>query len=535
MYKIIQFLILVSISTQAFTQKHSTEKVVNVIFEKFSNGNYEEVIKDLEVVQTQIEVHKKSRSDIQGLIYYWRGISYIKTSEYDLGIDYLKKAIQSKFKAKDIYYEYGQALYVSDQLKKARLAFKRSVKNKFKIAVSLYYIAYISQQLKDYKKAVSFYNMIEKMPEENSKDILQASRMQIAEIYLKQVEKLPDSFRSVEKYVIPKFKEALDHDPKSKLADELRAKIEMIQRRYDLIIFKMRNGRPTANPRHFLKANISYNIDDNVNSQDKDTLATLEAKDYASHYTNAGFFGRYSFYPSSSVSISPEISASYTSYQSDSTSIITSNNYFTTAGLTFNFEHSYNKMPATTYLSIDYTYKADDANADKKLEKSSTSNSVTLSEELQFWKNNPTTLRYKFSQTKALTETASFNTHSAIWEQLINRGKYSIFTYTAFDMNTYPKAESSNTNIFTVRADLILPTVWKLFNPSFFFSDTMTNHLKDTARATTTLYTYGLSLNRPIGQKLYATFNYTLESQTGKASSDVYSGSLIGLNIDYFY
>ena len=535
MYKIISFLLLFCFSSQLFAEKHSTKKVINAIFKKFDKGSYDEVIQDLENIQKQINLHKKYRSDIQGLIYYWRGLSYIKISEYDLAIEFLEKAIQSKFKAKDIYYEYGQALYVSEKLKKARLAFKRSVKNKFKIAVSLYYIAYISQQLKDYKKAVSFYNMIEKMPTDNTKDILQASRMQIAEIYLKQVEKLPDTFRSVEKYVIPKFKEALNHNPTSNLADDIRKKIEMIQRRYDLLIFKMRNGRPAATPRYFLRTSLSYSIDDNVNNLDKDTLASLDFKDYASSFTRADLYGRYTFYPNSSISVAPEITTSYTSYQSDSTSIISNNNYFFTGGVTFNYEHTYNQAPATTYLNIDHTYNADDANSDEKLDKASARSSITLSEELQFWTSHPTTLRYRFAQTKAVTEEASFTTHSAIWEQLINRGDYSIFTYTAFDINTYLENESSNTNIFTIRGDLILPTLWSLFNPNFFVSSVMTNHLKDTDRGVTSLYTYGFSLNRPIGQKLFATLNYSQESQTGESSSDVYSGSLLSFNIDYFY
>jgi hypothetical protein len=102
-------------------------------------------------------------------------------------------------------------------------------------------------------------------------------------------------------------------------------------------------------------------------------------------------------------------------------------------------------------------------------------------------------------------------------------------------MNKFLKDEASNTNIFTLRADIILPTAWKLFNPNFFVASTMTNYIEDTDRGIASLYTYGLSLNRPIGQKLYATFNYSQESQTGKLSTDVYSASLLSLNIDYFY
>jgi len=297
----------------------------------------------------------------------------------------------------------------------------------------------------------------------------------------------------------------------------------------------MRNGRPTASPRYFLKANISYNIDDNVNSLDSDSLSSLDKKDYASNYTNTGFYGRYSFYPNSALSVSPELSASYTKYQSDSTNIMVNNNYYVTSGLQFNYEHMYNKAPATTYLNLDYTFKADDADADKKLKKSSQTTAITISEQLEFWTTNPTTLRYKFSQTKAEVDTSSFNTSSFIWEQLINRGSYTLFTYTSFDFLRFPSATSSNNNMITLRADLILPTAFGLFNPNFFISDTMTNYIEDSSKGITTLYTYGMSLNRPLGNKFYTTISYTIESQKGKLSTDEYRASLIGFNLDYFY
>jgi len=517
------------------TTTKTSKEVIEHILEIFKTGDYENVIKELDLIQANIDKFKKSKKDMQGLVYYWKGISSLRLNEFEDGIDYLEKAISIKYDASDLFYEYGQALYISERLKDARIAFKQSVKNKFKIGVSLYYIAYISQQLRDYKKAVSFYNMIEKLPEEDSKEILQASRMQIADIYLIQVEKLPDSFTSVQKYVIPQYEKALEHDPNSKLAESIKTKIEVLQRRYDLLLFKMRNGRPTASPRYFLKANISYNIDDNVNSLDSDSLSSLDKKDYASNYTNTGFYGRYSFYPNSALSVSPELSASYTKYQSDSTNIMVNNNYYVTSGLQFNYEHMYNKAPATTYLNLDYTFKADDADADKKLKKSSQTTAITISEQLEFWTTNPTTLRYKFSQTKAEVDTSSFNTSSFIWEQLINRGSYTLFTYTSFDFLRFPSATSSNNNMITLRADLILPTAFGLFNPNFFISDTMTNYIEDSSKGITTLYTYGMSLNRPLGNKFYTTISYTIESQKGKLSTDEYRASLIGFNLDYFY
>src|SRR5690606_4082582 len=124
------------------------------------------------------------------------------------------------------YYEIAQAYYVSDKLIEARQQFRNSVKIGFKRAVSLYYMAFISQQIKDVKKAASYFNAIEKLPDDEKRDVIQAARMQLGDIYLAKVEQMPNSFKKVEEVVIPQYKKALAWDEDSSLAPEIREKIE---------------------------------------------------------------------------------------------------------------------------------------------------------------------------------------------------------------------------------------------------------------------------------------------------------------------
>ena len=59
-------------------------------------------------------------------------MAYSRLNDFENAEINLSKAIKSKYITKDIYYEYGQVLYVSDKYKKARVAFKRSFKKKYK-------------------------------------------------------------------------------------------------------------------------------------------------------------------------------------------------------------------------------------------------------------------------------------------------------------------------------------------------------------------------------------------------------------------
>ena len=529
----IPILALLSSENLYSAKKVKFKSVLFPVLEEFKNGKYEESLNEL----NQIEKNKifNNEKKIRGTIAYWKGLNNIRLNEYDEGIKQIEKAIKLKFQAEDIFYEYGQALYVSERLNEARFAFRQSVKNNYKVGVSLYYIAFISQQVKDYKKAVAFYNMIEKLSEFDRKGVIQASRMQIADIYFIQVEKLANSFTAIEEYVLPQYRKALNTDSTSDLAEEIRIKIKNIEKKYDILVFKMRNGRPTSFPRYFVRGNLSYSLDDNVLSVNDEVKSSLEKDSYSSRLLNASLYSRYTFYPNSALSISPELTFSYTKYSSEENTVKQFNNAFIVAGVQFNYEHSYNKKPATTYINFDYNYRLDDANIDDSLEVSSKTSSVTISEELQLWTNNPSTFRYRFSQESTLEETSQNLTHTLIWEQLVSFSNFNIYLFNSYDIRKFKESETSNLNRLSLRADLLLPTFYGLFNPNFFIASSEDDYIENSDRGQTSLFSYGIILSRPIGEKYFVNLSYTKDDQGGEIATDSFVRTISSLNVDYYY
>lgn len=508
------------------------------VFTYFEKGEYQKVITVLKRIEKKIKLKPtKSKNKLTGLLYYWRGMAYSRLNDFENAEINLAKAIRLKYITKDIYYEYGQVLYVSDKYKKARVAFKRSFKKKYKRGVSLYYIAYISQELKDHKKAVSFYAMIEKLPKHEKSEVLQAARMQIADIYLNKVEKLPNSFKEVEKYVIPQYQKALIFDDTTTLAEQIRVKIEELQRKYELVLFRMRNGRPTSRPPYYLRANFLYGINDNVTTKSDDDKTSLEEDEYASHYYTTGVFGRYSFYPNSTYSYSPEFGATMTKYSSEKDTIKALNSYSLSSSLKINYEHLYKNRPATFYIDFSYSYNADYAESGDSFSFTDTEVSMTLSEELQFWRDKPSTFRFDYSITSAEITTSSFNSIGFTYEQVYPIGRTTLFFTNSYDINTYEEAssESLNTTVMTTRIDSIFPTFYGLFNPTLYFSFSNTDFVEDADTGVKSLTSYGINLNRPLSRKTYLTVDINQTSQSASTDTDNYSQQVITFNIDYIY
>lgn len=545
MFHRILLILLFSISFEAFSEEKISDadkrsaELIDSIFDDFEAANYEKVIDTLTSVEAN-SVGLKENTKYMGLVYYWKGMSYARLSDYEFAEKFFRKALQVKFTTKDIYYEYGQVLYVIEDYKKARVAFKKSFKQGYKRGVSLYYIAFISQELKDDKKAVNFYKMVEKLPEDEKKDVLQAARMQIADIYLKKIEKLPDSFKDVEKYVIPQYKKALSFNEETPLAEQIKIKIEELQRKYELVLFRMRNGRLTSRPPYYLRANVLYGIDNNVTALSETAKEDLDENQYASHYMTTGVFGRYSFYPNSIFSYAPEINARMTKYSETTDEIKVLNNYSINTSLNINYEHIYNEAAATFFIDLDYTYNADYADGDDVGSTFTHSDSVygiTLSEELQLITGKPSIFRFSYSKTVGVEETDSLTSMGFNYEQIVPIGRTTLYFLNSYTMSEYVEEDSEglNTNTLFSRIDMIFPTFMGLFNPTFYASYNNADYVEDADTDFKTTTTYGINLNRPLSKNFYLTMDLSQASTVTKETDDNYEQQVMTFNIDYIY
>lgn len=526
---IISILICIS-SNSVFSQTAPIELDMKEVFTEYARGNYEGAA-------VKIKPIKVSTNKEKALKHYWRGIIYARLNDFESAGKYLRSAIDLGHESADLFYEYGQALYVANNYKNARIAFKKSFNRNYKRGVSLYYIAIISKEMKEIKKAVKFFNMIEKLPADESKDVLQASKVQIADIYLEKIEALPDSIKDIEKYVIPQYREALEINEDSKLADEVKLKIHELQRKYELVLFRMRNGRPTARPPHYVRANLLYGTDSNVNLLSDDNQSVRNEEDISSAFVRAGVFGRYSFYPNSAVSFAPELNITTVKYLSDSDEIKALNAHAITTGATMNFEHLFNDEAATFYINLSYTYNSTYDVSDEAYEYSGNDVFVTLSEELRFWKNHPSTFRFRYGNTTTQERLNSFNSHSFIWEQIVNFDRTILFFTNSYTVNTYREVdnETENTNQFSTRLDAIFPTFYGLFNPTLYAAHNSSDYFEDSTKGTIKLTTLGLNLNRPLSKNFYLTVDYSANTQAGKLDEDNYTRDILTVNFDYIY
>ncbi|MDA8793515.1 tetratricopeptide repeat protein [Bacteriovoracaceae bacterium] len=483
---------------------------------------------------------KARRVEMLGLIFYWRGLISSKLHEYPNAIENFEKSIRLKYKSDDMYYEYAQALYAQEELKKSRRAFRASVKNKYKMAVSLYYMAYLSQVLKDYKKSVAYYSAIERLDDNEEKSsVLQAARMQIGDIYLMQAEKLPNAFRAVDKHVIPQYEEAWKFDKTSDLGKQIKKKIEDLQRKYELVLFRMRNGRPTLRPPYFLRLVQAFNYDSNINAVTddlvEDTDNTLDT--WASATT---FLGRYTFYVKDVVSVAPEARLIYTKHLTDEDYIYTNDNYSANLAIRNTYEHMLFGKQASLLFDFDNTRTVNDTDenseADRTLELSSTTNTFMLGERFVYGSLGETVLRYRSGST-VNENSEDYSNSGFTWEQVFTLFRSTLLiTMITKDQTRYEETDTLDTDAMTYRVDFIPPRLFGFATVSYGLSMTNTDYINDDDKGPQTTLSPSLTFTRTIGYGIRGnvTWGQTVVTDAEEDANN-YNKTTYGFNLEYVF
>lgn len=503
--------------------------------ESYKNGEYTSIIDSTNSIDPFLNK--------DGYISYLRGSSLLEINQFELAKDSLLDAYKKRNRQKDIFYKIGQTLFALEEYKKSRVFFKKSIERKFKIAVSLYYIGFASSKLKDFKTAVRIYSTIEKLSVEEKQDVIQAARYQIADIYFEQVKTKSGIFESIKNYVIPQYKKALEWDDESILAEEIRNKIKKIEQQYEIVLYKMRNGRRTSIPRYFLKGGFFGGYESNVNNLPKDTVDAAESSntpgglssdDISGAYMGTSLFSRYSYYPSSTVSLSPELGFEYKKYLSSSDSIKSNDVISINLGGFFTYEHFAYERAATSSLRLNYNLRAADSDVDSTYSEQDSYFTVVLSEELEYFKGNPTVLRLSHTTLQSVTDTKNSSVNSLIFEQLIDSKYFIYYLYSSYDFTRYPSLETEDTNSFTIRNDFIFNSVYDFINLGPYLSYTGSDFINDSNKRSTGLIEYGINLNRPIIRKVYLNSDISYETQVSDTATN-YSGYKLLISLDYIY
>lgn len=497
--KLLLLLIMSSVCLSVYGQEPSKEIEVaakNTVFKDassaFKEGKYHATVIELSSLEQKINENKLTKS-LLGLTSYWKAICYNRIQDFPLAISYFDKALGMGYQPLDLNYEYGQALFAAEKLQEARIQFRESLKKNFKRGVSLYYIAYLSKELGDKKKAVTFYKAIEKLPEEESRDVKQASEMQIADIYLEQADKHPDAFRAIEAYVLPQYQKAYETDPDSGLAPQIQDKIRSLQQKYDLVLFNLRNGRPALNPPYFARFALEYGVDSNVIFSP--TQQSVSESKKKSSFIKTDVMGRYTLYHRDYLSIAPEFRFNYTRYLNREPEIFRNDNYLLAPAIRTAYEHTLWNKPASILFDYDYADGRRDVEAQKKLEFSFRSHTLMLGERFNYFSWGESIVRLRRRIFDSYISTSNSNTNSISFEQVRNFTVNTLLFYASYDMERV-ESDVFDKNSLTLRADLLMGNYRGWFTPSFGLGITRVDPINNTGRGTEYLINPSARLSR---------------------------------------
>lgn len=534
--KLLAWMLILSFSLAFAQEKESTAVEITQsgsVFKEaaalFGQGKYTSTVEAL----TEIEKQKQNDRASLGLIAYWKGICYNRLQDYPKAIEHFDRALGLEYKPQDIHYEYGQALYASEKYQDARIQFRESLKKKFKRAISLYYIGYLSRELGDRKKAVTFFKALQKLPPEETKEVMQAAEFQIGDVYLDQVEKSRDAFRAVESYVIPQYRKALALDENSNLAQPIRNKIIELQRKYDLIMFNLRNGRPVLNPPYFLRAGLDNGYDTNVTFAPSET--TISKSDQSSYYTRADVMGRYTIYHENYASIAPEFRFNYTRYHNRVPEIYRNDNYLIAPAVRTAYEYTAWDKPASILADYEFAQSQRDVNAKEKLEFSSRSHAFVLGDRFNYFKSGESTVKFRYRLFDSYNDDTDSKTMSLAYEQVVGLNLSTLLLFASFDRSRV-EDESFDTDSFTVRGDYIFATRgWG--TPSVGLMLTSTDPINNRSeRGRELLINPSARLSKTFARHWRANLKYDYQNNQSKDEDGfAYKKSLYSVELEYLF
>lgn len=437
----------------------------------FSQGKYQATVDELATLEQKYE-----NSAHAGLIAYWKAISFNRLQNFPEAIANFDKALKLKYNPKDLHYEYGQALFASEKLKAARIQFRESIRKKFKRSVSLYYIAFISKEMGESKKAVKFFKAIDKLPEAEAIEVRQASEFQIGDIYLEQAETHKDAFKEVETHVIPQYNKAIAVNEDSALAPQIREKVINLQRKYELVLFNLRNGRPALNPPYFLRFAEEVGVDSNVTFSP--ALTTISKSKQSSAFSKTDMIGRYTFYVDNYLSIAPEFRFNQTYYYNRVPEIYRNDNYLLAPALRSAYEYTLFNKAASFLVDYEYSEARRDVNARKQYDFSSRSHTFMLGQRFNFFSAGESIIRLRQRLFESYISSSDSKTTSLVFEQIKSLQTSTLLFYFSYD-RTRVDNKIYDTDAFTLRTDWILARVKDWFTPSIGLALTSTDPINN--------------------------------------------------------
>jgi tetratricopeptide (TPR) repeat protein len=496
----------------------------------YSQGKYQATVQELTKIEEKVKTDVKSL----GLVHYWKGMAYNRLQEYPSSETEFKMALSHNYNPQDLHYELGQSLFASEKLIDARIQFSESFKRAFKISASLYYMAYISKELGETENAKTLYESIMKLPDSESQEAKQAASFQLADIKFLESEKKPDVFRAMKTEVLPAYENAIAVNPDSALVPKIQEKIKEIQKKYELVLFQLANGRQALVPPYFLRVAQEIGVDTNVTFSPTET--TIAKSKQSSFFSKSEVMGRYTFYHKNYFSYSPELRFTNTYYFNRVPEIYKNDNYFMVPAIRTSYEHTFLGAPASFLVDYEYNEAQRDVNAKERLEFSSRAHVFMIGERFKFTSLGETVLRLRQRSFESYIEASSSKTTSLVFEQVLGFSKNTFLFYGSLD-RVRVNSDVLDTNAMTLRADWLLPKFNDWFNPSLGMGLTVTDPINDRSdRGLETLVNPFLRLSRSFGKnwRLNSRFEYQRNNSKDKKNF-AFTKNIAGMELEYIF
>jgi hypothetical protein len=498
------------------------------ILVSFKKGDYFAALDKLEVLRKDPK--------FAGIAYYWMGHINFKLQEYDKSIEKFKTVLARGLKGAppEIYYEYGQAQYVAENLKVARQAFVKSYQKGVKRAISLYYAGYISQTMKQYKSAREYYKAIRKLPLKERLEVQQASEYQNAELSLMMAREKKYTKKQIEEIVLPGYINALAIDEKGSLVKDIEDKIYKIKEEFGLIVTKLWNGKKVPKKRYTARATFSNKYDTNINATAEEAASKPDNRDTTIHKVEA--FGSYKT-PFKDLAIFTFEGRIDYSYHTDrqTPAIYKNDNYNLAHNIRSDWGHYLFTRRASFLLDLELSLNAKDRNSKKQMQFNNRAMTISVGEKFSYFKFGPTTLRLKRKHTWSATQGSDSKTHTLSITQMVKtpwNHNLILINNNSRLRNANP---SSDTNSYALIANYIIPA-WKglklvTLGWSYTLTDTMNNR---STRGYESNFSPNIAASYFLMPKLKMTGKYTYTKVISKnKTANQYEKNVV--NLDFVY
>ncbi|MGB0454931.1 MAG: tetratricopeptide repeat protein [Bacteriovoracaceae bacterium] len=520
--KYIGFALLLLFSfTSSFAEGSSLEEIE----EAFKLGEHNKVV-------SLGEAFVGNRKDT-GIANYYTGLSYNRLAQFSKAKLYLSKAVKAKVEFEDVYFELGQSFYADNDMEKSARAFYESVKRKFKVVSSKYYIAHISQILEKWKTAKKFYKRLLKEKEADDK-IKQVARFQLGEVNLSFItdKNLEDARTQIKAHVLPHLEKSINVNPELPLAKVIDQRKKELMKKYALDPKFLSNGAP-APSKYTLSFSEKFKYDDNVTYSAELPTSTGTLKD--SYIFNTTLTSGYNYIYDQKYVFNPNLTIDHTRHSDDVNATVFQNNgYSLTGGLSNTIPFKFKGRPGNFKYNYSYKYAARDRLQIKENKFSGRTQTHALSTSLPYFSKGPTTLSLSLADFNTYDPNLDSQTLSFSTTQIMIFPNMTMLILLFSYSDVAVEDTSNSTSSMTMRADYLIlnriPTY--TFQVGCGYTMTDTKEQSDT-RGTETTLAPSFKVSKKFNKKLSLSYKFDYSKKDSESESSAYTKNVSTFELKY--